>query len=571
MSRLLRTLLSTTIALLMPILLMAQPPNDNCADAIAITSSDAIDFSTLDATTDGPNHPDDCTSAGSTPDSLYNDIWFLYTPDFTGMAEFSTCNTADFDTKIAVYAPGSPCPPTDADLIACNEDGPGCDLFTSSAVFDVVSGETYLLRLGGYGDGGPGESGSGTFSVMEFIPPDGPPNDDCVNAIVLTLDANDSTFVDFTTMGANTSPPFYEETFSCFDVPNGETAVFNDVWYEWTATFSGFAEFSNCGLTGWDSRVAVYGPDESCPPNAEALVGCSDDGVDENGTNCPSFTSRAIFEVVEGSTYLLKIGGFSASNSGIGSFILKKTIPPDPPVNDSCLEPSEAFVQTQEQADEFDFIFEGFTFNASQEPLSSPSCRPSGEFFDVWYAFNTENYTDIRLRFNISTFDSDFVITLNDGCNMEVPAEEGGFCIRTDELTEEIFELDYSGFSGTPTDYLIRVATRITTDQPGEFWFQLIGLDSITTSVDELQLDHFRLFPNPAQEQLNVSFNLDESTPMTMTIQNTLGQVIESRNYSDLNFGENRFAFDIANLEAGIYFFRLQDVDSHKTVKFIKQ
>jgi len=117
--------LSLLLLLISPFYIFAQPANDNCFEPQNITSSASIDFTTVDATTDGNPHPDDCASVGDTPDIIYFDVWYSYLADFTGTAAFSTCSTADFDTKIFVYAPGSPCPPTDADIISCNEDGAG--------------------------------------------------------------------------------------------------------------------------------------------------------------------------------------------------------------------------------------------------------------------------------------------------------------------------------------------------------------------------------------------------------------------------------------------------------------
>ena len=74
------------------------PPNDNCADAIAIGSETVgLAFSNINSTTDGPDQSGPCISgAGTTGEKLYNDIWYLYTPDFTGTAEFSICGTAEF-------------------------------------------------------------------------------------------------------------------------------------------------------------------------------------------------------------------------------------------------------------------------------------------------------------------------------------------------------------------------------------------------------------------------------------------------------------------------------------------
>ena len=86
MSKQLHLFLTFAILLCATITGFAQaPPNDNCADAISI-ASETIDlaFTTIDANTDGPEHPNDCVGSGSTGEVLWNDVWYLYTPDYTG-------------------------------------------------------------------------------------------------------------------------------------------------------------------------------------------------------------------------------------------------------------------------------------------------------------------------------------------------------------------------------------------------------------------------------------------------------------------------------------------------------
>lgn len=549
--------------------LFAQPINDNCADATVISSAEDIPFSTFDANTDGPAHPDDCTSIGSTPDSVYNDIWYLYVADFTGEALFTLCNTANFDTKIVVYTPGASCPPMDGDLLACNEDGAGCQGATSSTTFDVTEGEMYLLRIGGYGDGSPGEEGDGTFSIGENDPSNAPANDVCEDAIEIILDEDDFAMLDFTSIGAGSDGPMYDETFSCFDVPNGETEVFNDIWYTWTATFTGWAEFSNCGTGSFDSRIAVYGPDQPCIPDPFALVGCSDDGVDEDGFNCPGFTSRALFPCEEGATYLLSLGGWSTSGAGTGSVILKRTAPPIPPENDLCVEPDSAFVQSLEDANNFQYIFESFTFNATGGPTPNPNCRETGEFLDVWYKFNSGTNTDITLRFNKTSTNADFIIDLYTSCSTQADTTIGGFCLRTDFYDETLIEETFGNFPGEPTDFWLRVSTRITTDAPGEFWFQLIGTP--ISSIPELHINDFRFFPNPVSQHATASFTLEEATDMNWAITNALGQQLIQQDLGRLPAGEQRFVLETNTLQPGIYFLQLMTDEGQKTVRFVKQ
>ena len=140
--------------------------NDDCSNAIEI-SFGSTGFSTLNASTDGPPLPGDCDEGFGTGFGF--DIWFTLTPDQSGGIVVSTCDTADFDTRLAVY---TACNGT---LIACNDDGPGCGGFTSQMNFDGVEGETYLLRVGGFDN----ERGTGTISV-EYG--DGPPETPNINS-----------------------------------------------------------------------------------------------------------------------------------------------------------------------------------------------------------------------------------------------------------------------------------------------------------------------------------------------------------------------------------------------------
>jgi hypothetical protein len=129
------------------------PPNDDCQDAEALVTSAA--FTTIGATTDGFTE-----ACGGLPQfSMENDVWFAYTADCTGFATFSTCNDADYDTRLAVYNGGS-CPPFNP--LGCNDDAPGCGQ-TSELEVLVIQGSAYLVRIG---SADPASEGSGTINVI---------------------------------------------------------------------------------------------------------------------------------------------------------------------------------------------------------------------------------------------------------------------------------------------------------------------------------------------------------------------------------------------------------------------
>ena len=127
------------------------PSNDNCEDAIAIGDG-SEQFDTRDSTTDGPPLPADCNEGAGL--SFVDDIWYEYTATCTGVATFDFCDS-NYDTRVAAYLiDEDECP---GDLLECNDDSCGLQ---SEMTLDVVQGESYLIRVGGFN----GE-GTGTMTI----------------------------------------------------------------------------------------------------------------------------------------------------------------------------------------------------------------------------------------------------------------------------------------------------------------------------------------------------------------------------------------------------------------------
>jgi hypothetical protein len=87
---------------------------------------------------------------------------------FTGTLDIDTCGSS-FDTKIAVYT-GSVCTDLATRIIACNDDAacPGANL-QSKLTLNVVAGEHYTIRIGGYNDA----SGAGQVTLTAHPTPTG--------------------------------------------------------------------------------------------------------------------------------------------------------------------------------------------------------------------------------------------------------------------------------------------------------------------------------------------------------------------------------------------------------------
>ena len=105
-------------------------------------------------------------------DICYNTYYFQFTAASDGNYEFTTCNQADYDTRLVI---ASTCDP--ATTVACNDDGTddtgtACVGF-SSRIQTSLSAGTYIVGVGGYGTG---NSGTGILTVIG----DAEPPEECI-------------------------------------------------------------------------------------------------------------------------------------------------------------------------------------------------------------------------------------------------------------------------------------------------------------------------------------------------------------------------------------------------------
>jgi len=88
-----------------------------------------------------------------------------------------------------------------------------------------------------------------------------------------------------------------------------------------------------------------------------------------------------------------------------------------------------------------------------------------------------------------------------------------------------------------------------------------------SVGVDEIENSIFaEVYPNPAKDFVNLV--LDTKGDAYVTILNSSGQEIFSKNYSQNNLQSNRI--DTREWSKGYYIINIQTSSSHKQVKFIK-
>ena len=257
--------------------LYTNPTNDDCANAIPVGEVTDMPFATIAASASGAN-----PGCGGGDDPI--DIWYSYTATASGVATIDLCGSS-FKTRLAIW---DACGGT---VLACNEkDGPVCDGDQSSIWLPVASGQTYYIQIGGKDD----EIGLGDFTLALYT---NPTNDDCANAIPVG-EVTDMPFATIAASASGANP-------GC---GGGDDPV--DIWYAYTANYTGMGTFDLCG-SGFDTRLAIW---DAC---GGLLIDCNED----NGPACSGETSSIELPVYGGMTYYVQVGGHNAE-TGIGDLTI---------------------------------------------------------------------------------------------------------------------------------------------------------------------------------------------------------------------------------------------------------
>lgn len=338
----------------------AQPVNDQCAGATPLVAGTPVNLNTVAATALNDPTPACQTDVGA-------GVWYTYTPTTTGPVTISTCGSS-FDTVISVYT--GLCGALQPLVNGCNDDnGPSCDGEQASITFNGVAGTVYRILIAGYS----GATGTLTVTVNPTTnPPDGPVNDNCLGAILVSAG---STVTTDTTGATSTGDP----TPSC--QPDSGAAV----WYSFTPTATGPVTVSTCG-SEFDTVLSVYsGPCGTITPVAGA---CNDD----NGPACAGEQASLTFNATAGTLYWFVVSGFSGATGNLTISVSGTNQPVG--FNDEC---GQAIPMTA-----------GTTYTANTEEATddndpTPDCNE--EFTGgIWYTFTPVASGAVT----ISTCGSDF-------------------------------------------------------------------------------------------------------------------------------------------------------------------
>jgi cysteine-rich repeat protein len=154
-----------------------------------------------------------------------------------------------------------------------------------------------------------------------------PANNACADAIVI----NNGTRT-FSTEFATTDGPIntgLPTGVTCSD--SGGTNTVNDIWYRYTATCNGELLVTTCsqlgGNSNYDSDIVLYPGNSPCPPLASTTIACNDDDSANPCGSAPPWSSSMRAQVTNGTSYLLRVGGWQNSTD-FGTGVLNVSCTP---------------------------------------------------------------------------------------------------------------------------------------------------------------------------------------------------------------------------------------------------
>ena len=127
----------------------------------------------------------------------------------------------------------------------------------------------------------------------------------------------------------------------------------------------------------------------------------------------------------------------------------------------------------------------------------------------------------------------------------------------------------FTAIPGTYANSSFRFIFVFTSNGGNNIYIDDINLD-INSGINNLSDINttIQVFPNPANENVNVTFTLAEEKKIQIAILNLLGQTVYSTNKTSYSTGEHSVSLDIKSLPNGMYFVAVSD-DTNTTQKTV--
>jgi Pregnancy-associated plasma protein-A/Secretion system C-terminal sorting domain/Fibronectin type III domain/Bacterial pre-peptidase C-terminal domain len=173
-----------------------------------------------------------------------------------------------------------------------------------------------------------------------------------------------------------------------------------------------------------------------------------------------------------------------------------------------------------------------------------------------WYSFSTTTTTGTRVRINLSTLPADYDLELyNSAGSLLLSSAAAGTtseqiiynATTTGSYRVKVF--GYGGVFNTTTSYTLRCSTKTTN-------FRL-DQDGSAAGISEIGISKVTLFPNPANDKVNVQFIAAQEGQAGIQLLDLTGKVVRTH-AATAGEGENTMGIQIGDLAAGLYLVRIE-------------
>ncbi|MBI5863588.1 MAG: hypothetical protein HZB38_03585 [Planctomycetes bacterium] len=421
------------------------PPNDNCANAIAIACGATVTGSTARATTDGV-WP--CASGGS-------DVWYSFVATST-IATADLCASSNYDTAVMI---------TDGCggiVLGCNDDA--CGPASILTLSNLTVGNTYLIVVGGFAGG----TGDYSMSLICGSPP-------CVAAQAQPgdIEENESDNCGTTPGGCNANPPVFSE-IACGDSIHGLSGTFSSGGLQYRDTdWWRFEVVEPGAIATWtvtaEFPVLIGFVALPCPATT-FLTYAIGNTCTETSTTSDCLPPGEYVAFVAPSVF----SGVPCPSQYRGSLTCAPCQPPPPPANDNCIDALPMACGS---------TVSGSTLRATTD--GAWSCAAGGS--DVWYSFVA---TGAVATVDLCGSSYDTAVMLTDGCGGVVLGCNDDACGLRSNLTVSnlivghTYLIAVGGFAGGTGDYtmsLICEAPPCPGDLDGDGQRNLLDLAHLLT------------------------------------------------------------------------------------------
>lgn len=364
------------------------PVNDECINATVLTVNPNYNCGiTTNGTTVSATQSDALpTPTCSATNGWNDDVWYSFVATNTAH-RVSMSNVTGITTDMATAVYSGTCGALTQ--LACTDPEPNVINLTGLTI-----GNTYYVRVMTWTAT---LTSTASFTMCVGTPPPPPPNDNCPNAVSVTVNPN--YLCGSTTAGTTISalPTAGVPTPSC-----NPLGVNDDVWFKFIATNTQH-RFSYPGNTAALTTVIYSG---TCGALTELTC---------NGANLFNYTG-----LIVGDTYYIRVYTTSATVGIETNFSICIGTPPPPPANDECTGafslPVNAF-NTTPNANQCVLVTAGSTAGATQSATTPlPTCGiVNGWNDDVWYSFTATNINHFVTLSNVNGSSIDMTMAAYSG------------------------------------------------------------------------------------------------------------------------------------------------------------